>query len=102
MAAFFPNPRFLEELKSQPEVQEALRKAAGPAVRAANSRRHRIMPQTGRGRKNAIELVETAAGEILMVNTDRGGHLDEYGSKNNPAYSPLRGGARDAGFEVIE
>lgn len=40
--------------------------------------------------------------DLYLVNTDAGGHLDEWGSVNNPAWAPLRNGVRRAGFDLIE
>ena len=93
---FTPNPRFIEEMMDA--TADVVAEQAQVAADEANKLRHRIMP---RKKRNAI-VVEKQAPDVFIVNTDLGGHLDEWGSKNNPAYAPLRNGVRQAGFELTE
>jgi hypothetical protein len=89
---FVPDPSF------QLTVDYLVQKGAEPVAESARSIAHRIMP---RGRGEQI-VVETSGGKVRVVNKARGWHLDEYGSKNNPVYSPLRRGARRAGLRFLE
>lgn len=93
---FTPNPRFIEEMIDA--TADVVAEQAQVAADEANKLRHRIMP---RKKRNAI-VVEKQAPDVFIVNTDLGGHLDEWGSKNNPAYAPLRNGTRNAGFDLTE
>ena len=93
---FTPNPDFIADLMD--ETADVVAERAQVAADEANKLRHRIMP---RKKRNAI-VVEKQAPDVFIVNTDLGGHLDEWGSKNNPAYAPLRSGVRNAGFDLTE
>jgi len=93
---FIPNPNFIADLMGN--TADIVAEQAQVAADEANKLRHRIMP---RKRSNAI-VVEKQAPDVFIVNTDLGGHLDEWGSKNNPAYAPLRTGVRNAGFDLTE
>jgi hypothetical protein len=98
MRTFIPNPNFINELaKETPQVRE-LTDAAKKSAVEANKIRHHIMPQQA---DPAVE-VEVEGFRVFMVNTDYGGHLDEWGSINNPPYAPLRNGARNAGYPLEE
>jgi hypothetical protein len=93
---FIPNPNFIADLMGN--TADIVAEQAQVAADEANKLRHRVMP---RKRNNAV-VVEKQAPDVFIVNTDLGGHLDEWGSKNNPAYAPLRTGVRNAGFDLIE
>lgn len=77
------------------ELQDAAKKSA----KEVKSLKHRIMPRT-RGAGSVV--VNEVDGQIVLGNTDYGAHLDEFGSRNNPAYQPLRRGIRAAGFRFEE
>lgn len=93
---FIPNPGFISDLMN--DTADIVAEGAQQAADEANKLRHRVMP---RKRNNAV-VVEKQAPDVFIVNTDLGGHLDEWGSKNNPSYAPLRTGVRNAGFDLIE
>lgn len=95
---FRPNPGFLAAFANEEPYLRALETAAGEAAKEANDLRHRIMP---RKKRNAI-VVHREDNEVFLTNTDHGGHIDEWGSRNSPAYGPLRNGVRRAGFPLIE
>lgn len=85
MALFIPNPAFLRELSKEPEVKETV---SGKAEEA-KSRAEEFAPRIMRRNPEAIEVQEDGD-EVVLVNTDYGGHLAEWGSVNNPPYAPLR------------
>jgi hypothetical protein len=94
---FIPNSNFLEELRAQPEHDEALAAAAEAAKPEAETRATRIMPRN----PDAFEVQVDDAG-VRLVNTDYGGHLEEWGSINNPPQAPLRIGVRAVGLRLEE
>lgn len=94
---FRPNTRFAEQIAEG--TKHILRDAAEQSAEEIREVKHRIMPRT-RGRGSVV--VREVDGEIVVGNTDRGAHLDEFGSRNNPAYQPLRRGIRAAGFRFEE
>jgi hypothetical protein len=96
---FIPNPRFLTDLQTERPYKEAMRGAVQQAADEANKVQNFIMP--ARGGKAWIQPAEID-GEMHLVNFNHGGHIDEWGSKNNPPYAPLRTGVRRAGFDLIE
>lgn len=91
---FRKNPHFEREVKRSPAYKRALANAAEPAAASARGIAHRIMPS---GRGQGIH-VDTSGDEPAIVNPDHGAHLDEWGSKNNPIFAPLRRGIRAAGL----
>lgn len=93
---FIPNPLFLKQIAD--ETADIVAEQAQVAADECNQLRHHIMPQ----RRGKAIVVERQAPDVFLVNTDKGSHLDEWGSKNNPAYAPLRTGVRRAGFDLIE
>lgn len=96
---FIPNPNFISDLVTERPYKEAMREAAQTAADEANKVQHFIMP--AKGGKAEIAPAEID-GEMYLVNFNHGGHIDEWGSKNNPPYAPLRTGVRRAGFDLIE
>lgn len=98
MRAFIPNPNFINELAKETPQVEALTDAAKESAKESEKIRHHVMPQ----KKDPAIEVENDGFRVWLVNTDYGGHLDEWGSKNNPAYAPLRNGVRNAGFPLEE
>jgi hypothetical protein len=101
---FVPNKDFGKELAEDPEAREGLVAIAGVAVPFISqfyreSYRAALMPRAGQ--RQPIEVQATDEG-VFIVNTDFGGHLAEWGSKNNPAKAPMRRGVRAAGFTLHE
>jgi len=95
---YLPNPNFSKELEQDPEFIEGL-KTCGRDIRdRAFYIKHKIMPNR---KHSQVEVVEID-GRVFVVNTDWGGHIDEYGSVNNPPYAPLRTAVRAAGFRLSE
>lgn len=92
-AAYIPNPGFEKEFADENPgfLEEAGRGIAEEANRIAP----RIMP----AKAQAVE-VQVDGGVVLVVNTDYGGHLAEWGSKNNPATMPLRRAVRAKGYRL--
>lgn len=93
---FRPNPKFIAELEVQDETKEALVDAAEDVAKRVRS--HEIMRRKG---SQPIE-VDDSGEHPRVVNTDHGGHLDEFGSAKNPPYAPLRTGVRAAGLRLDE
>lgn len=96
MAGFLPNPRFNDELKQEGEVQQGLADAVEDTRALAETYANRIMPRPGR---QHVEVVERD-GDVFIVNTDYGGHLDEFGSRKNPLNASLRRAADATGLRV--
>lgn len=91
---YVPNPGFEREIGK--EVSPQLAAAAEQARSAAEARAVRIMP------RNTTSFEVQTDDEVALVNTDYGGHIAEFGSKNSPPYAPLRTGVRAAGFRLDE
>ena len=95
--AFLPNPTFLKQLEVEPETVQALEEAAEVVADAANELRHRFMREEGavlvRSQSSRVHA------DVYIVNTDPGGHMDEWGSANNEAYAPLRTAVSNSGLE---
>jgi hypothetical protein len=116
-AVFIPNPGFSAEMEGDPEFQAGLREHAEqevvPHVEAQVSAANGPwMPRKGH---KPVEVVEAegrrwanqhgsgvTGGAVYVVLTEHGGHLMEYGSKNNPPHAPLRKGVMAAGMDVQE
>lgn len=103
MRFFVPNPRFADEIKGQDEYREGLQEIAGEVKRQAEPiQRQASGPWIPRkGQSEQVAVGEDSDG-VYVALTEHGGHLIEYGSKNNPPHAPLRRGARAAGLEVDE
>jgi hypothetical protein len=102
MRPFVPNPNFKAEVEGQDEHSEGLKQVAESVKRYAEATARSVgapwMPRSGH---DTIEIGEDADG-VYVANTDYGGHLMEYGGKNNPPHAPLRQGAQSAGLRVDE
>lgn len=99
---FKPNPNFEQEIAAQEETREGIAKAAEPARSMAESfARQAGAPWMPRAGHETVEVQVDDDG-VLLVNTDHGGHLMEWGSIRNPPHAPLRRGALAAGFDVVE
>jgi 20S proteasome alpha/beta subunit len=93
------------ELTATPEMQTALQAAADTvktlAEQFARGAHAPWMPAKG-NRGQTIIVEHDDHGGVYVVNTDYAGHLYEWGSKNGPAYAPLRRAVRAAGLELTE
>jgi hypothetical protein len=87
---FKPNRSLERELERQRQYTIALMAAAAIVKREAEARAHRIMPRN----PDAFEIQVRGLGRVTLANTDYGGHLEEWGSANNPPHAPLRTGVR--------
>ena len=100
--SFRPDPDLVAKLKRQPLLRDALENAAEDVARTANRIAHgRFMPRK-RSRTARPVVVDTTAGEVRVVNTKHGGHLQEWGSVNNPPQAPLRRAVRANGLRFRE
>lgn len=94
-----PNPKLEEELLGEREFVEALKQSAAPLASSVRS----AMPVGSTGRaKESVKVVSGGRASVAVAITDPFGHLIEWGSIKNPAYAPLRRGARNAGFRLAE
>lgn len=89
------NANLERELLADPGLRRHVKDRAGDLARRAEGFAHRIMPRNAR----AME-VRTDGDKVLVVNTDHGGHIDEFGSKNNPPNASLRRAARESGLRI--
>lgn len=97
MRSFKPNPFFEQEMAAQ--VRPRVLVPAARKVAAAASR-HVHLTRPDRSRR-PIEVAEVD-GDIAVANTNFGGPIEEFGSRNNPAYMPLRRGVSEAGYQLRE
>jgi secreted PhoX family phosphatase len=101
--AFIPSTDFAAEANSDDEIRENLRgvaqEVADDATRNAEAVGAPWMPRPGH---ELVEVTEDEDGDVFVVNTDYGAHLQEFGSVNNPVHAPLRRAAIDRGLEVDE
>jgi hypothetical protein len=100
---FRRNPKFEAEMQAQLETRAVLIAAAEKAQPKAEA----LIPGTDeawmprKGNRGTV-VVDASGAEVQLVNTDHGGHLMEFGSKNNAPAAPLRRGVRAAGFDLHE
>jgi hypothetical protein len=94
---FIPNPKFEDEIRRQPAHRQALVESAD-VVRVHASRFAEQAHAPWMKSQSKTMQVVTDADDVAVVNTDHGGHLMEWGSKNNPAHAPLRRAVRAAGL----
>lgn len=88
---FRRNTRFERDVRRSPRFQ-AVRRAA---ARAIKQNAEAIAPHGSGTYADSIE-----ADDSRVWTTDPAGHIVEFGSINNPAYAPLRRGARAAGLRL--
>lgn len=95
--SFRPNPLFEAQIAAQVRA-----KGLVPAARriAAAASRH-VRPTRPDRSRRPIEVAE-ADGDVAVTNTNFGGPIEEYGSKNSPAYMPLRRGVSESGYDLRE
>lgn len=100
--AFVPNPDFEAELQGEPEYDDSLAEVAqGVKTHADAFARAAGAPWLPRAGHEPIE-VHQDEDTTAVVNTDHLGHLQEWGSKNNPPHAPLRRAVRAAGLRLEE
>jgi hypothetical protein len=94
MSFFKPNRDFEREIHAA--YATAVTMAAAERARGrAEALSHHAMPRGG------ARIVCVPDGEdTLLVNTNYGGAIEEFGSVNSPTYAPLRRGVRAAGFRL--
>lgn len=96
---FRRNPAFDAELKREPGIKIATRRAAGD-VKDNAEQIARTFEDTGHYADSFV-IEETPDGHAVG-NIDIAGHLQEWGSANNPPRAPLRRAARAAGLDLKE
>lgn len=100
--AFKPNLALARELRRLPEHRKGLAVATEPArQQVAQLAQVAGAPWMRSGRGDQIKIEVTDDG-VFLVNLDHAGHLQEWGSKNNPPVAPLRRGVRAAGLRLAE
>jgi hypothetical protein len=94
------NPAFTRQLARQPKLRNAISDAAEEVASRAEAIAEGAgapwMPRKGSGRRTFV--VDKGGDTVRVVNIDHAGHLQEWGSKNNPPHSPLRRAVRAAGL----
>lgn len=95
--AFIPNPDFEQEFLAEEATRQALAGLAEPARELAENYSPGIMRRPGR----QFQVVTTEEG-VFLVNTAYGGAIEEWGSRNNPPFAPLRRGVLGAGLRLEE
>lgn len=98
MTRFIRNPFFEREMSLDPRYLASLAAEAAKARAAAQA----MAPRGATG--DFASSLEVARDEIEIVvrSSDPFAHLVEWGSRNNPAYAPLRRGVRAAGLRLEE
>lgn len=86
MTTFKPNSRADEELRREPAIRAKLSEVAGELRDLVGARAKPIMPRRGR----EIAEVVHEDGKVYVALTAHGAHFDEFGSRNNPPYAPMR------------
>lgn len=95
--AFLPNPDFEREFVAEEETREGLARLAEPARELADN----FSPHIMRRRGPQFQLVIRDDG-VYLVDTAHGGAIEEWGSRNNAPFAPLRRGVLGAGFRLEE
>lgn len=101
MSRFRLNHGLTRELAQQPEHRQALKAAADEVADRATAFARQAREPWMRRQAQTI-VVQQDEGVTAVVNTDYGGHLAEWGTKNNPAHAPLRRAVRAAGLSFHE
>ena len=94
--AFLPDPDF--DFLADPELRDGLARTAEPARDLAETYAPGIMRRPG---SRQIEIVENEDG-VFLVNTAFGAVIEEFGSRNNAPFAPLRRAAQEAGIRFDE
>ena len=95
MRTFVPNNDLQQELEQTPEYQGVLEQVAN----AAKVRAVAIAPEVTGAYKRSVTVVNEQ-NRVFIATSDPFGHLVEYGSRNNPAYAPLRRAVQSIGLRV--
>lgn len=94
---FRPDPRWRDKLEGSDVAAGVLEGVARtlikPAVEAAT-------PRGASGQAHRSIRVDRQGDQVRVGSVDPFWHLIEWGSVNNPAYAPLRRGARAAGLRL--
>jgi hypothetical protein len=93
---FKRNPLLEKQLAATPQARKAIHDAAKPALAAAE---HATPVGATGAAQRSLTLVIDADG-VRLQSTDPFWHLIEFGSRNNPAYAPMRRGVRAAGLRL--
>jgi hypothetical protein len=86
---YVPNPLFEEEVQVQPQHQRGMRRITEVVAEAVRM----LAPHKTGYYERRVRAVGTKIRTLDVF-----WHLVEYGSKNSPAYAPLRRGIRAAGL----
>lgn len=94
---FRPDPRWRDKLEGSDVAAGVLegvaRTLVKPAIEAAT-------PRGASGQAHRSVRVDRDGDTVRILSTDPFWHLIEWGSVNNPAYAPMRTGARAAGLRL--
>lgn len=102
MAGWRPNPALVQELKREPAWQHHLRLKAAEVARLAEDNTKAFTRKGFMPRGQPLFVVEEAAdGSVIVLNTDYGGHLYEFGSIKTPVMAPLRRAVRAVGLKFV-
>lgn len=94
LARFQPNPDFGREISNDAEFQRGIARQLEDTRALADSFAHPIYPRAGH---KLVEIQKDDSG-IRIVLTSYGGHIDEFGSYNQPPNAPLRRAANATGL----
>lgn len=97
MGVYIPNPRALIELVEEPEFGAGMGEIGEGVADAVRS----AAPHRTGAYEESIFVAQDGP-ETVVGSEDFAAHIVEYGSRNNPAYAPLRTGARSAGVRLEE
>lgn len=103
---FVKNRRASDQLQDQTQYQLALAASARAVAAAANVAVRgtppagAIMPRAGR--KTSPIVVQHTGSDVLVVNTDYGAVITEFGSRHTPPGAPLRRGTQAAGLKLSD
>lgn len=102
---FRRNPELDRALLESPEMRKALQASAQAVADNAEQLADDLgapwMPRRRSG-TNRTFVVSDDGETIAVVNVDHGGHLTEWGSKNNPPHAPLRRSVQATGLRFRE
>jgi len=100
---FVPNRNLDAELMRQPGMRSALLRAGREVAREAERiARAEGEPWMERADAEGLIVVDETDDGVRVTNTDHGGHLVEWGSKNNPPHAPLRRAVQAVGLPFQE
>lgn len=94
--AFLPDKDF--DLLADPDLRDGLARTAEPARALAEQFSPGIMRRPG---AEQIQIVVNDDG-VFLANTAYGAVIEEFGSRNNAPFAPLRRAAQEAGIRFDE